>query len=381
MDRKRFTERLTGLFATHPVVALLGPRQCGKTTLAREYAGATAHFFDLENPRDERRLEEPLLALENLSGLVVIDEIQRAPNLFKILRVLADRPKSKTRFLILGSASRDLLQQSAETLAGRIAHLELTPFNAREIGLSKTRRHWLRGGFPRSYLARTDSESGAWRESYVSTFLERDIPSLGFRIPPRTLRRFWMMLAFYHGQIFNGSEMGRSLGVAHTTVRHYLDILEGTFMVRVLTPWVENVGKRLVKSPKIFFRDSGLFHALSNIPDERTLLTHPKLGASWEGYALEETIRFHEARDEEVFFWGTHGDAEVDLLVFRNGQRLGYEFKYGDAPRRTRSMLLALEDLRLDSLTVLHPGKSTYPLGKNITAQGLSEFLEQGSKN
>lgn len=283
------------------MVALLGPRHSGKTTLARQYARGRGLVFDLENPRDAQALDQPLLALENASGLVVIDEVQRAPNLFQALRVLVDRPAGKARFLLLGSASRDLLRQSSETLAGRIGYLELTPFDAREVGPDRWERLWERGGFPRSWLARTGQESRDWRNEYISTFLERDVPSLGFQIPPRTLRRFWMMLTFYHGQIFNASEIGRSLGVAHTTVQRYLDILNGTFMVRVLIPWVENIGKRLVKSPKIYFRDSGLLHSLLGV-DDKSLLIHPKLGASWEGFALEEVVRFHQAREEKVFF-------------------------------------------------------------------------------
>lgn len=376
MERASFLGRLDRFFRATPVVAILGPRQCGKTTLARQYAKNRATYFDLENPRDVQRLDEPFLALEGLSGLVVIDEIQRAPDLFKALRVLVDRPKNKARFLILGSASRDLIRQGSETLAGRISFMELSPFALFEVGPLEWRRLWDRGGFPKAFLARSAQQSRDWREAYITTFLEQDIPLLGFQIPPRTLRRFWMMLTFYHGQIFNASEIGRSLGIAHTTVQHYLDILNGTFMVRVLLPWVENINKRLVKSPKIYFRDSGLFHSLLGVESSKAIQGHPKVGASWEGFALEEIVRRHGAREEEVFFWATHGEAELDLLVFQGGRRWGYEFKYADAPRITRSMTQAIHDLRLDHLTVVFPGTDSYKLSPTITATGLSILPE-----
>lgn len=383
MERAFFLKRLDRLFRATPVVAILGPRQCGKTTLALQYAQDRATFFDLENPRDVQRLDEPFLALEGVKGLVVIDEVQRSPNLFKALRVLVDRPTNKARYLILGSASRDLIRQGSETLAGRISFMELPPFSLFEVGSSEWKRLWERGGFPNAFLARSAQQSRDWREAYVSTFLERDIPLLGFQIPPRTLRRFWMMLTVYHGQIFNASEIGRSLGVAHTTVQHYLDILNGTFMVRVLLPWVENINKRLVKSPKIYFRDSGLFLSLLGLESLTALQRHPKLGAAWEGFALEEVVRRHGAREEEVFFWATHGEAELDLLVFQGGRRWGYEFKYADAPRITRSMTQALKDLKLDHLTVVFPGNDSYKLNSMITATGLShlpDFLGTNKK-
>ena len=372
MERAFYLSRLDRLFRAAPVVAILGPLQCGKTTLARQYAKSRAIYFDLENPRDLQRLDEPFLALEGLEGLVVIDEIQRAPGLFKALRVLVDRPKNKARYLILGSASRDLIRQGSETLAGRLSFMELSPFSLFEVGSSDWKRLWDRGGFPNSFLARSAQQSRDWREAYTATFLEQDIPLLGFQIPPRTLRRFWMMLTFYHGQIFNASEIGRSLGVAHTTVQRYLDILNGTFMVRVLLPWVENINKRLVKSPKIYFRDSGLFLSLLGLENLTALQQHPKLGAAWEGFALEEVVRRHGAREEEVFFWATHGEAELDLMVFQGGRRWGYEFKYADAPRVTRSMTQAIQDLRLDHLTVVFPGNDSYKLSPTVTATGLS---------
>lgn len=368
--------RLDRLFRATSVVAILGPRQCGKTTLARHYSKGRAAYFDLENPRDVQRLDEPFLALEGLEGLVVIDEIQRSPGLFKALRVLVDRPKNKARYLILGRASRDLIRQGSETLAGRVSFMELSPFSLSEVGSGGWKRLWERGGFPTSFLARSSQQSRDWRDAYITTFLEQDIPLLGFQIPPRTLRRFWMMLTFYHGQIFNASEIGRSLGVAHTTVQRYLDILNGTFMVRVLLPWVENINKRLVKSPKIYFRDSGLLLSMLGLESLTALQQHPKLGAAWEGFALEEVVRRHGAREEEVFFWATHGEAELDLLVFQGGQRWGYEFKYADAPRITRSMTNAIADLRLDHLTVVFPGKDSYKLSPTVTATGLTVLPE-----
>ncbi len=376
MDRQRpsFITRIQKAFQTHPVVAILGPRQCGKTTLSHLYLEQQklqqkAHIFDLEDPTDLAVMQNPKTALEGLEGLVVIDEIQRLPDLFPVLRVLVDRKKKDRQFLILGSASRDLIRQSSETLAGRIAYIELTPFSLSEVDTLKTL--WLRGGFPNSYLAPSDEGSAFWREEYVATFLERDIPNLGIRIAPTALRRFWLMLTHYHGQVFNASEIGRSLGIADTTVRSYLDILTGTFMVRQLLPWFENIGKRQVKRPKIYFRDSGIYHTLCDIPDRRAPERHPKLGASWEGFALEEVIRRYEARAEECFFWAIHGSAELDLLIMKGGKRLGFAFKYRDAPTLTPSMTCAIETLKLDSLDVIYPGEKTYSIGENITVRAL----------
>lgn len=360
-----------------PVIALLGPRQCGKTTLVKQYASQDTpflHHFDLEDPDDLARLNAPKLALENLSGLIVIDEIQRRPELFPLLRVLVDQQKNR-KFLILGSASRDLIKQSSETLAGRIRYIEVTPFSYFEV--DHLEKLWLRGGFPNSYLAQNDESSNDWRSAYITTFLERDIPNLGIQIPPRTLRRFWIMLAHYHGSLFNASEIGTSLGIAHTTARHYLDILTGTFMIRELTPWIENIKKRQIKSPKIYFRDSGIFHSLLGIHDMNALQHHPKLGASWEGLALEEIIRAHHAEPEECYFWGIHNQGELDLLIIKNGKRLGFEFKYSDAPRLTSSMQLAQDTLKLDKLTVIYPGNSHYALTKDIKVMGLENYLKE----
>ncbi len=380
IDRKDIA-RLDGAFRAHPVAALLGPRQCGKSTMARQFASKArgpVHYFDLENPRDIAKFDHPQLLLEKLEGLVVIDEVQSIPPLFPLLRVLVDRPlprRRKPRFLILGSASRDLIRQGSETLAGRIQYVELAPFNLSEVGPEKLERLWLRGGFPRSFLARSMEESVAWRQSFVTSYLERDIPTLGLEIPAASLRRFWMMLAHYHGQVFNASEIGRSLGLADTTVRRYLDILTGTFMVRQLYPWVENIGKRQVKSAKVFFRDSGMFHALLGVDDRAALNHHPKLGASWEGFALEEIIRLHHAPPEESYFWATHSEAELDLMILKGGERLGYEVKYTETPRFTKSMRIAMHDLRLSRLTIVVPGEDSFPLGKNVEAVGLKTFL------
>lgn len=380
MKRKFYLREAARLLRIHPVVAILGPRQCGKTTLARQFisrapSSRPSHSLDLEDETDLARLETPKLALEGLRGLVVIDEIQRRPALFETLRVLADRRPLPARFLILGSASRELIRQSSESLAGRIGFLELPPFTAREVAARKLNAHWIRGGFPPSFLAASTDASRQWRKDYISTFLERDIPALGFRVPAGIMRRFWTMLAHYHGQVFNASEIGKSLGLSDDTMRRYLDILTGTFMIRRLSPWHENLKKRQVKLPKIYFRDSGIFHALLGAWTEAELRTHPKLGASWEGWAIEEAIRAHRATPEEAFFWATHNQAELDLLIARDGRRIGYEVKYTDAPRLTPSMRIASRDLKLDELVVLFPGKQSFPLAEKIRAIGFEAFL------
>lgn len=374
MDRPFFIQKIEHAFRTHPIVAILGPRQCGKTTLARLFVkekkpDIPLHVFDLEDPADLAILENPKTALDPLTGLIVLDEVQRAPDLFPILRVLVDQEAAHKKFLILGSASRELIRQSSETLAGRIAYIELTPFSLFEV--DTVEELWLRGGFPNAYLAKSIEDSIYWRKQYISTYLERDIPNLGLRIAPLALRRFWRMLTHYHGQILNASEIGKSLGIADTTVRNYLDILTGTFMVRQLLPWLANTKKRQVKSPKIYFRDSGIYHTLSDITDLSSLMHHPKLGASWEGFALEEVIRKHQALPEECFFWGVHGEAELDLFLTSNGQRKGFEFKYQDAPRLTSSMKKAMEILELDSLYVIYPGKKNYKIAERIFVQSL----------
>lgn len=370
IERTSEREKLERLMETFPVVAIVGPRQCGKSTLARTFEAV--HFFDLENPRDLALLDQPQLALEGLSGLIVIDEIQRAPDLFPLLRYLVDHQPGQ-RYLILGSASRDLLRQSSETLAGRIAYHELGGFGLRDLDPGRWRELWLRGGMPRSVLASSDESSALWRQQYIATFLERDIPQLGIQIPAATLRRFWTMICHYHGQILNHSELARSFGISDMTVRRYLEILEGTFMIRLLQPWHVNLGKRLVKRPKLYLRDSGLFHSLLAIDTFPQLASHNKLGASWEGFALEAAIRAIGKRPEELSFWATHSGAEVDLFWQHAGKNLAVEVKYADAPRLTPSMKSALIDLELDHLWVLYPGDRRYPLAEKVTVLPLAQ--------
>jgi predicted AAA+ superfamily ATPase len=360
------------------VVALLGARQVGKTTLARQVAsGAPHHWFDLEDPDDRARLQEPKLVLAPLEGLVVLDEIQLVPELFGLLRVLADRPEKRATFLILGGAGPELLRQGSETLAGRIAFHHIEGFDLDEVGAARLDLRWVRGGFPRSFLAPDDAESLRWRNDFISTFLERDLPRLGITIGAPTLRRFWTMLAHWHGQTWNGAALARNFGVSDKTVRGYLDILESTFVARQLQPWHENFGKRQVRSPKVYLRDSGLLHALLGISSERDLQAHPKVGASWEGFALGQVIRRLGARPEECFFWATHGGAELDLLLVRGSERRGFEFKRTSAPRRTRSMTTAMTDLRLDTLDVLHAGDKTFPIGERMRAIAARDLLDQ----
>ncbi len=350
-----------------PVVALLGPRQCGKTTLAREIARTrAATFFDLERPADRARLLEGELTLGSLTGLIVIDEIQRQPDLFNLLRVLADRRPRRARFLILGSASPDLVKGVSETLAGRVAFVDMGGFSLDEVGAPHLERLWVRGGFPRSYLARNSPESVSWREDFVRTFLERDLPQLGIQVPAEHLRRFWSMTAHYHAQIWNGSEIAGSLGVGHTTVARYLDILCGAFVLRRIQPWHANLGKRLVKSPKVYVRDSGLLHYFLGIRDRHDLLGHPKLGASWEGLVLEELLRVVSERD--IHFYATYSGAECDFVVRSGVDLIGFESKRSEAPTLTRSMRVVQDDLRLKHLFVVYPGPATFPLHEKVTA-------------
>ncbi len=381
VSRGAYEARIDRLFGSHPVVGLVGPRQCGKTTLARLYgrhygsSGArSVTHFDLEDPADLALLENPKLALEGLSGLVVIDEVQRRPELFAILRVLVDAAPRR-RFLVLGSASPALLQQGSESLAGRLAFVELPPFTVAEA--KDLDRLWLRGGYPRSYLARNEDESADWRSAYISTFVERDAYQLGFNIPAQQLRRLWQMLAHYHGQTLNSSELGRSLQVSHTTIRRHLDLLAGAYMVRELPPWHENIQKRQVKAPKLYVRDSGLLHTLLGCDKRVQLLRHPKLGASWEGFALEGVLKLFDAAPEEAYFWATQGDAELDLIVMQRGERHGFEIKYTDAPRLTRSMHIALADLSLDSLTVVVPSGKAGQLAERVRVVPLPELVAE----
>lgn len=375
--RQRKQQAIDTGFARAPIVSITGLRQSGKTTLARGYAAGQAgpvHYFDLEDPRSLARLREPMLALEGLEGLIVIDEVQRMPPLFPLLRVLADRPQRKARFLLLGSASPILLDSISESLAGRVALLEIEGFDLVETGESNWKRLWLRGGLPPSYLAENDEGSLLWRRDFITLFLERDLPQLGITIPSPTLRRFWMMLAHFHGGIWNAAELARSLGASEQTARRYLDILTGAFAVRQLPAWFENVGKRTVKSPKIYLRDSGLLHALLEIGKWEQLEAHPKLGASWEGFCLEQILNYCEPR--QTYFWATHAGAELDLLIFVQGKRIGVEIKYTDTPSTTRSMRIALDNLKLDHLFVVHPGIHRHNLAPQIEAIPLGELLE-----
>jgi len=372
IERAKLLSRIENRFESNPVVLLQGPRQCGKTTLARQFATRhKAEYFDLESPADAARLAQPMTALEPLTGWVVIDEAQLQPGLFPILRVLADRRPLPAKFLMLGSASPDLVRGMSESLAGRVALISMAGFDLSEVGPDTFRALWWRGGFPRSFLAQTDAQSRQWREDFVQTFLERDLRRFGVQVAPTALRRFWTMVSHYHGQIWNASEIGRSLGEAHTTVRRHLEILCGAFVMRQLPPWFENIGKRQIKSPKVYLRDSGLLHALLGIPSFAALETHPKLGASWEGFAMEEVLRV--TGDRDAYFWKTQGGAELDLLVFINGRRIGFEFKYADAPAVTRSIHVARADLRLDRVFIVHPGRKSYSLNEWAEAISLRE--------
>ena len=373
--RREYLRRIRAALARSPVVMLVGPRQCGKTTLAREVAvEPVATFFDMEEPAVAALMEQPMTALAGLRGLVVLDEAQREPGLFPVLRVLVDRPGNEARFLVLGSASPALSRQASESLAGRVEVIEVRGFSSAEVadragrGLAEL---WLRGGFPRSFLADSDEDSTIWRENFIRTFLERDLAMLGFGMSPRAMARFWTMLSHYHAQIWNASEVASSLSVSSPTARSYLDALEQTFMVRRLSPWHANVGKRLVKSPKIYLRDSGLFHTLQGIGTSRELSTHPKLGASWEGFALEEVLAVYRPR--EAWFYAIHSSAELDIFFLHRGARIGVELKRADAPRITRSMRVVIEDLELDRLMVVYPGERRYALAENIECVPLEE--------
>jgi len=378
IDRESHARQITGLLKRFPVVAILGARQVGKTTLAASIAPTLSDRisrFDLENPSDLARLADPMLALQELKGLVVLDEVQRRPELFPVLRVLADRKPVRTRFLVLGSAAPDLLRQSSESLAGRIAYYELPGLAVREVGFEHADRLWVRGGFPKAFLARSDRESMEWRQAFIRTFLERDLPALGVNIAADTMRRFWSMLAHHHAQLWNASEIGRSFGVADTTVRNYLDKLTDALVVRQLKSWHENLGKRQVKAPKIFIRDSGLLHALLNLPTKRDIEGHPKLGASWEGFIIDQLVQQLGVNPEETYHWRTHQGAELDLLVVRGGLRLGFEVKRTVAPTLTPSMRSAMHDLKLKSLTVVHAGDQTFPLSKQVQAVAFRDVL------
>ena len=373
LARPFYLQSLETATSRSPITALLGPRQSGKTTLARTFIeGKEATFFDLESVPDQRRLQNPELVLGSLQGLVILDEIQQMPELFSVLRVLVDRTDNQARFVILGSASPQLIRNASESLAGRVEFIEMSGFDLVETGSEAWQTLWLRGGFPRAFLADTEADSLAWREGFIRTFLERDIPQLGISIPATAMRRFWTMLAHYHGQTWNASELSRAMGLSDKTVRSYLDILSGAYMVRQLQPWFENTSKRQVRAPKIYLRDSGLLHSLLNIPDMQVLFGHPKVGASWEGYVLEQTLSI--LRPNEAYFWATHSGAELDLLIFHQGKRFGIEVKFSEAPEVTRSMHIALEELRLAHLWVIYPGSHGYPVNESMTMWPLSRL-------
>lgn len=360
-------------------MAVIGARQVGKTTLAKlvmDRRPGSITRFDLESAEDLARLDDPLRALKSLRGLVVLDEVQRLPDVFPTLRVLADRPRRPAHFLVLGSASPELLRQSSESLAGRISYYELPAFSLEEVGPENLQRLWIRGGFPRSYLAASAGRSSAWRSDFIRTFLERELPQLGIRVPSETLRRFWTMLAHYHGQIWNASEFARSLASDHKTAKRYLDILSSTFVVRQLQPWHENVRKRQVKSPKIYLTDSGLVHTLLGLETARDVEGHPKVGASWEGLLLHQVVQRLRARPEETFFWAAHAGPELDLFIRRGSRRLGFEFKRTVAPKVTKSIRGALEDLGLSRMTIVHAGEHSFPLGAKIHAVAASRLVE-----
>ncbi len=376
LRRSAHVLRVRRALARSPVVSILGPRQSGKTTLARSFARSRrTAWFDLENPVDLQRLSTPLTALEPLRGLVVIDEIQRLPKLFEILRVLADRPRTPARFLILGSADPRLVRGVSESLAGRVAHVDIGGFDLTEIGPSRFSSLWHRGGFPRSFLASSDAASRDWRRDYLDDFLHRDLAELGVTIPSATLRRFWNMVAHFHGGVWNAAEFARSLGASENTARHYLDLLSGAWAVRQLTPWFENLGKRQIRHPKIYVQDSGLLHALLGLESHDALRGHPKAGASWEGFVIEQILAILRTRD--AYFWGTHQGAELDLLVMHHGKRFGFEMKLTDAPAMTKSMQIAHEDLKLERLFVVYPGAKSWVMEGRTEALSILDLPER----
>lgn len=381
MIKRKFEKNtVAGLLKKYPVVGLIGARQVGKTTLSKEIAknssGPTT-MFDLENPEDVARLSDPMLALKNLEGLVIIDEVQKVPDIFQVIRVLADRASKKAKFLILGSASPVLLKQSAESLAGRIVYHELSGFSLDEVGEKKIEKLWLRGEFPRSFISKSLEDSVEWRKSFIKTYLERDLPQFGISVSSQTLRRFWNMLAHYHAQIWNASEFARSFGVADTTIRHYLDILASTFVVRQLSPWHENISKRQVKSPKVYINDPGILHTLLNIRTKNDLLAHPKLGASWEGFILNQMTHILRVDIDECYFWATHAGAELDLLVVRGRKRVGFEIKFTSSPKITPSMKTAVKDLKLNQLYIIHAGDKSYQMAGKISAIASKNIVKE----
>lgn len=378
VERQRLKSHLSGLLRSFRAVELVGPRQVGKTTLARQFLDVDSpHYFDLEDPVARQRLADPMATLSGLQGLVVIDEIQHLPALAEALRVLMDRPgrmHQPGQYLLLGSAAPRVMHRS-ESLLGRAVTLEVSGFDVGEVGADPTalQQLWLRGSFPSAYLAGDDDTSARWRQAAIQRHVAGDLPLLGMNAPVPLMTRFWQMLAHYHGQIWNAAEPARSLGISESTVRRYLDYLTQTFMVRQLQPWHENLAKRQVKAPKIYFRDTGLLHTLAGIRTLPQLLVHPLCGASWEGFALEQVLRL--AQPDEAYFWATHQGAELDLLLFKDGRRIGVEFKRSDAPKLTPSMRIALADLRLDALYVVYPGLHRYALAPQVEAVPLQALL------
>jgi len=379
IERNGYINQVRKALNRSVIVALMGPRQCGKTTLARmiyerspnQQAGT---YFDLESQVDLRRLANPEMVLGSLTGLVVIDEIQTLPSLFPALRVLADRPNIPCRLLVLGSASPDVIRTVSETLAGRVEFVEMAGFDLTELGQGAWQSLWVRGGFPRSYLAESEEDSVAWREGFIRTFLQRDIPELGIRIAAAAMRRFWTMLAHYHGQVWNASKIAGALGLSDKTVRSYLDLLTETYMLRQLQPWHENLHKRQVKSPKVYFRDTGLLHSLLGLQDFHAVIGHPQVGASWEGFALEQILRI--IRPAEAYFWATYSGAELDLFFVANGRRYGVECKFSEAPQPTKSMIAAIDSLRLDKLLIVYPGDKVWPVNERITVCPIHKVQE-----
>lgn len=378
LTRLDYLTELKALLQQSPIVALIGARQVGKTTLARMLSESfeSVTFFDLEDPISVTKLNDPMLALQSLTGLVVIDEIQHQVELFKVLRVLADRRPLPCRFLVLGSAAPALMQHGAESLAGRVAYLHVQGFSLQEVGADNLQQLWRRGAFPRSFLASSEAESIRWRQDFIRTFLERDLPQWGIRVPTVTLRRFWMMLAHYHGQLWNSSELARAFGMSDKAVRHYLDILTGTFVVNQIAPWWENISKRQVKAPKVYLSDTGILHALLGLDDQEALENHPKVGASWEGFAMNTVLTQLQVPAEEAFFWRTQVGAELDLFVIHGNKRLGFEFKRSAAPQMSRSLSIAAEDLKLTQAYIVHAGDTSYPLTPNVTALSLLDVLK-----
>jgi predicted AAA+ superfamily ATPase len=374
LPRPDIEQRIRTALGRSRAVVLVGPRQCGKSTLARRFLPADhPNYFDLENPSSRLSLAQPMTALETLQGLVVIDEVQHAPELFRVLRVLIDRDNRPGQYLLLGSASPALLRQTSETLLGRVEVIEIAGFDLREVGVRDASRLWLRGGFPPAYTAANDEDAGVWCSNAMARFVQADLPQFGVNVAAPAMLRFWAMLAHVHGQVWNAADPARSLGVSEPTVRRYLDWLTQGFMVRQLLPWYENLGKRQVKSPKIYFRDSGMLHSLLGIHDTGALLRHPRSGASWEGFALEQVLRL--TRPDDAYFWATHQGAELDLLMLKYSKRIGVEFKRVDAPHLTPSMRIAANDLKLDALYVVYPGDRRYRLAEAVEAVPLVEFV------